>query len=46
MYKANLIFLFENFHQRLAVGIMVSGCVFDEEDFIKPWEGQNDNLER
>lgn len=31
---------------RLAVGIMVSGCVFDEEDFIKPWEGQNDNLER
>ncbi|KAJ6739969.1 TRANSMEMBRANE AND COILED-COIL DOMAIN-CONTAINING PROTEIN 4 TMCO4 [Salix purpurea] len=31
---------------RLAVGIMVSGCVFDEEDFIKPWEGQNDNLEK
>ncbi|KAF9678235.1 hypothetical protein SADUNF_Sadunf07G0013800 [Salix dunnii] len=31
---------------RLAVGIMVSGCVFDEGDFIKPWEGQNDNLEK
>ncbi|KAJ6732801.1 TRANSMEMBRANE/COILED-COIL PROTEIN (DUF726) [Salix koriyanagi] len=31
---------------RLAVGIMVSGCVFDEGDFIQPWEGQNDNLEK
>ncbi|CAK7334379.1 unnamed protein product [Dovyalis caffra] len=37
----------ENHNQgRLAVGIVVSGCVFDEEDFIKPWEGRNDNLER
>uniref|UniRef100_A0A2P2JND7 Uncharacterized protein MANES_01G142700 n=1 Tax=Rhizophora mucronata TaxID=61149 RepID=A0A2P2JND7_RHIMU len=30
---------------RLAVEILVSGFAFDEEDFIKPWEGVNDNLE-
>ena len=33
-------------HQRLAVEIMISGFVFDKEDFIRPWEIQNDNLER
>lgn len=32
--------------QRLAVGILVSGLVFEDEDFIRPWEGQNENLER
>ncbi|KAL5778132.1 hypothetical protein ACOSP7_011058 [Xanthoceras sorbifolium] len=31
---------------RLAVGIMISGLVFEEEDFVKPWESYNDNLER
>ncbi|XP_074264400.1 transmembrane and coiled-coil domain-containing protein STS1-like isoform X2 [Silene latifolia] len=31
---------------RLAVGILVSGFVFDEEDFIMPWEGLVNNLER
>ncbi|KAL5557598.1 hypothetical protein UlMin_039834 [Ulmus minor] len=37
----------ENHNQgRLAVEIMVSGFVFDEEDFIRPWEGLIDNLER
>ncbi|KAL7609238.1 hypothetical protein Lser_V15G12366 [Lactuca serriola] len=37
----------ENHNQgRLAVGIMVSGFVFEEQDFLRPWEGQNDNLER
>ncbi|KAK4789743.1 hypothetical protein SAY86_017047 [Trapa natans] len=37
----------ENQNQgRLAVEILVSGLVFDEEDFVRPWEGQNDNLER
>ncbi|XP_037492806.1 uncharacterized protein LOC105628467 [Jatropha curcas] len=37
----------ENHNQgRLAVGIMVSGFVFDEGDFVRPWEGQNDILER
>ncbi|MCL7022987.1 hypothetical protein MKW94_010766 [Papaver nudicaule] len=30
---------------RLAVGILVAGFVFEEADFIKPWEGK-DNLER
>ncbi|KAJ0026296.1 hypothetical protein Pint_09061 [Pistacia integerrima] len=36
----------ENHNQgRLAVGIMISGFVFEEEDFIKPWEGHKDNLE-
>ncbi|KAK6118440.1 hypothetical protein DH2020_047857 [Rehmannia glutinosa] len=37
----------ENHNQgRLAVGISISGFVFEEEDFIRPWEGQHDNLER
>lgn len=37
----------ENHNQgRLAVEILVSGFVFEEEDFIRPWEGQSDNLER
>ncbi|XP_075656023.1 transmembrane and coiled-coil domain-containing protein STS1-like isoform X2 [Castanea sativa] len=37
----------ENHNQgRLAVEILVSGFVFDEEDFVRPWEGQNNNLER
>ncbi|KAL2542464.1 Protein of unknown function (DUF726) [Abeliophyllum distichum] len=31
---------------RLAVEILVSGFVFEEDDFIRPWEGQHDNLER
>ncbi|KAM0967710.1 hypothetical protein ACFX2A_016459 [Malus domestica] len=31
---------------RLAVGILVSGLVFEDEDFIRPWEAQNENLER
>nr|GEW55295.1 transmembrane and coiled-coil domain-containing protein 4-like [Tanacetum cinerariifolium] len=31
---------------RLAVEIMVAGFVFEEEDFTRPWEGQNDNMER
>ncbi|CAL0311475.1 unnamed protein product [Lupinus luteus] len=37
----------ENHNQGiLAVEILVSGFVFEEEDFIRPWEGHNDNLER
>ncbi|KAM3758598.1 hypothetical protein ACB098_01G056700 [Castanea mollissima] len=31
---------------RLAVGILISGLVIEEEDFIRPWEGHYDNLER
>ncbi|GLU19809.1 hypothetical protein SLE2022_360360 [Rubroshorea leprosula] len=31
---------------RLAVEIFVSGFVFNEEDFRKPWEGRVDNMER
>ncbi|CAN6308315.1 unnamed protein product [Urochloa humidicola] len=31
---------------RLAVGILVSGFAFDEDDFWKPWEGWKDNLEK
>ncbi|XVE69792.1 hypothetical protein DITRI_Ditri10aG0019700 [Diplodiscus trichospermus] len=31
---------------RLAVGIFISGIVFEEEDFLRPWEDLNDNLER
>ncbi|XP_039119471.1 transmembrane and coiled-coil domain-containing protein 4-like isoform X1 [Dioscorea cayenensis subsp. rotundata] len=31
---------------RLAVGILISGFVFEEEDFIRPWEGHEDSLER
>ncbi|GAB2279483.1 hypothetical protein Dimus_014122 [Dionaea muscipula] len=37
----------ENHKQgRLAVEILVSGFVFDEVDFVMPWEGLNDTLER
>lgn len=37
----------ENHNQgRLGVEISVSGFVFEEEDFIKPWEGHHNNLER
>ncbi|KAG9142624.1 hypothetical protein Leryth_020645 [Lithospermum erythrorhizon] len=37
----------ENHNQgRLAVEILISGFVFEEEDFKRPWEGQNDNMER
>ncbi|KAD7117676.1 hypothetical protein E3N88_04944 [Mikania micrantha] len=37
----------ENHNQgRLAVEIMVAGFVFEEEDFVRPWVGQNDNMER
>ncbi|KAL6224528.1 hypothetical protein ACLB2K_003383 [Fragaria x ananassa] len=37
----------ENHNQgRLAVEILLSGFVFDVGDFVKPWEGQNGNLER
>ncbi|CAK9157057.1 unnamed protein product [Ilex paraguariensis] len=37
----------ENHNQgRLAVEILVSGFVFEEEDFLRPWEGQIDNSER
>nr|CAD1836323.1 unnamed protein product [Ananas comosus var. bracteatus] len=31
---------------RLALGILISGFVFEEEDFLRPWEGWKDNLER
>ncbi|XP_004500958.1 uncharacterized protein [Cicer arietinum] len=34
-------------HQgHLAVRISISGLAFEEKDFIKPWEGHNDNMER
>ncbi|KAI8541188.1 hypothetical protein RHMOL_Rhmol08G0042200 [Rhododendron molle] len=37
----------ENHNQgRLAVEIFVSGFVFEKEDFVEPWEGRHDNLER
>ncbi|CAM0956501.1 unnamed protein product [Alopecurus aequalis] len=37
----------ENHNQgRLAVCIMVSGFAFNDEDFLKPWEGWKTNLER
>ncbi|CAI9272306.1 unnamed protein product [Lactuca saligna] len=37
----------ENHNQgRLAVEILVSGFVFEEQDFIRPWEDQLDNMER
>lgn len=32
--------------QRLAVEILISGLVFNEEDFVRPWEGKIDNMER
>ncbi|XWS33824.1 hypothetical protein CRYUN_Cryun22dG0116100 [Craigia yunnanensis] len=31
---------------RLAVEILISGFIFDKEDFIRPWEGRIDNMER
>ncbi|XP_020592542.1 transmembrane and coiled-coil domain-containing protein 4-like isoform X2 [Phalaenopsis equestris] len=31
---------------RLAVGILVSGFVFKDSDFVSPWEAFEDNLER
>lgn len=37
----------ENHNQgRLGVEILISGFVFEKEDFIRPWEGLNDNLDR
>ncbi|KAK9062035.1 hypothetical protein SSX86_019219 [Deinandra increscens subsp. villosa] len=37
----------ENHNQgRLAVEILISGFVFEEQDFFRPWEGQTDNMER
>ncbi|KAM0839654.1 hypothetical protein ACQ4PT_060180 [Festuca glaucescens] len=37
----------ENHNQgRLAVCIMVSGFAFNDDDFLKPWEGWKTNLER
>ncbi|KQK24037.1 transmembrane and coiled-coil domain-containing protein 4 [Brachypodium distachyon] len=37
----------ENHNQgRLAIGILISGFAFDEEDYSRPWEGWKDNLER
>ncbi|KAG5089428.1 hypothetical protein JHK86_002040 [Glycine max] len=37
----------ENHNQgRLGVEIMISGFVFEDDDFIRPWEGLDDNLER
>ncbi|XP_006340700.1 transmembrane and coiled-coil domain-containing protein 4-like [Solanum tuberosum] len=37
----------ENHNQgRLAVEVLISGLVFKEEDFVRPWEGQHDNSER
>ena len=32
--------------QHLAVRISISGLAFKEKDFIEPWEGLNDNMER
>ncbi|KAK1363507.1 Transmembrane and coiled-coil domain-containing protein 4 [Heracleum sosnowskyi] len=31
---------------RLAVEMLISGFIFEEDDFVKPWEGQTDNSER
>ncbi|CAJ1942419.1 unnamed protein product [Sphenostylis stenocarpa] len=37
----------ENHNQgRLGVEILISGFIFEKEDFIRPWEGRNDNMER
>ncbi|XP_015933925.1 uncharacterized protein LOC107460110 [Arachis duranensis] len=34
-------------HQgRLAVGIFISGLAFQEKDFVEPWEGYCNNMER
>ncbi|KAJ9564414.1 hypothetical protein OSB04_000380 [Centaurea solstitialis] len=35
----------ENHNQGLAVEIMVSGFVFEKEDFLRPWEGQTNHSE-
>ncbi|KAL0723435.1 hypothetical protein Bca4012_038034 [Brassica carinata] len=31
---------------RLAVEVLVAGVVFEEEDFVKPWQGLSSSLER
>ncbi|PKA46499.1 hypothetical protein AXF42_Ash012632 [Apostasia shenzhenica] len=31
---------------RLAVGILISGFVFNKNDFVSPWKAHEDNLER
>ncbi|KAF2583721.1 hypothetical protein F2Q70_00033865 [Brassica cretica] len=37
----------ENHNQgRLAVEVLVAGVVFEEEDFVKPWQGSTSSLER
>ncbi|RAL46534.1 hypothetical protein DM860_004813 [Cuscuta australis] len=37
----------ENHNQgRLAVEILIAGFVFEERDFVRPWEGHHNNLER
>ncbi|KAG2323754.1 hypothetical protein Bca52824_006482 [Brassica carinata] len=37
----------ENHNQgRLAVEVLVAGVVFEEEDFVKPWQGLSSSLER
>eukprot|EP01018_Ginkgo_biloba_P021316 Gb_13022 [translate_table: standard] len=37
----------ENHQQgRLAVGILISGFIFELEDFTRPWEGHDEDLER
>ncbi|CAH8344487.1 unnamed protein product [Eruca vesicaria subsp. sativa] len=37
----------ENHNQgRLAVEVLVAGVVFEEEDFVKPWQGLTSSLER
>ncbi|XP_030527206.2 transmembrane and coiled-coil domain-containing protein 4-like isoform X1 [Rhodamnia argentea] len=37
----------ENHNQgQLAVEILVSGLAFESEDFVRPWEGYDSNLER
>ncbi|KAF3534989.1 hypothetical protein DY000_02036441 [Brassica cretica] len=32
--------------KRLAVEVLVAGVVFEEEDFVKPWQGSTSSLER
>lgn len=46
IFHLSLLILFGFWSQLLAVEIMISGFVFEDEDFIRPWEGVNDNLER
>lgn len=45
-FHLSLLILFGFCSQLLGVEIMISGFVFEDEDFIRPWEGMNDNLER